>query len=102
MLMNKNKSLAFAGSGIIGLAGIAGSLFYVNGLTTVVVTAGENAPVDGAIEWINYSIEGVAYTMSLIPLALASKIVIAGVLIAVVCWVSWEVYKAIRDKQPKK
>ena len=94
-MSKKNRNIALAGSGIIGLAGLAYTAWHVAGLTQVVMTVG-STPVDGAIEYLNYAVDGVMYTLSVIPAAIGFKILIAGIMVACIAYISYKTYKIIK------
>jgi len=89
---------AIAGSSIIASGGLAYAAYHVSKMTQVVMVAG-TVPVDGALESMQFAVDGVPYTLSVVPAVLGMKIFVGGLLVVMTVIVAWKVYHLIKAKR---
>jgi len=90
-----DKFYAIAGTSVIGLGGLAYTAYHISKMTQVVMIAG-SVPADGAIESMELAVDGVPYTLSVIPASLGMKVFVAGIFVAIIAVVAWYTYRSIK------
>jgi hypothetical protein len=88
------KAKAIMGAGIVASLGGAFTAYHVANLTETIVTAGTVAP-EGALESIMFIVDGQEFVLSIVPAGLRAKLIVGGLLVVGVGWLTYVTYKYI-------